>query len=46
MQSPLSGPVPVIVSKKDGLPSAGYWPAVPHDREDWERALGNAKILD
>ena len=35
-----------IVSKKDGLPSAGYWPAAQHDREDWERALGNAKILD
>jgi hypothetical protein len=35
-----------IVSKKDGYPSTGYWPAAHHDREDWERALGNAKILD
>jgi hypothetical protein len=38
-----------IVSKKDGLPSAGYWPGWPvahHDREEWERALGNATILD
>lgn len=35
-----------IVSKKDGLPSDGYWRAAHHDREEWERALGNAKILD
>jgi hypothetical protein len=35
-----------IVSKKDGVPSDGYWPAAHHDREEWERTLGNAKILD
>ena len=35
-----------IVSKKDGLPSDGYWPAARHDREEWERVLGNARILD
>jgi hypothetical protein len=35
-----------IVSKKDGLPSGGYWPVAHHDREDWERVLGNATILD
>jgi len=35
-----------IVSKKDGLPSDGYWPAARHDREEWERVLGNANILD
>lgn len=35
-----------IVSQKDGLPSAGYWAAAHHDRDEWERALGNAKVLD
>jgi hypothetical protein len=35
-----------IVSKKDGLPSRGYWSTAHHDREDWEKALGNAKVLD
>lgn len=35
-----------IVSKKDGLPSAGHWPAAHYDREDWDRALGNARLLD
>jgi hypothetical protein len=35
-----------IVSKKDGRPSDGYWPAAQHDREEWERALGAAAILD
>lgn len=35
-----------VVSKKDGRPSNGYWPAAQHDREDWERVLGAAAILD
>jgi hypothetical protein len=35
-----------IVSKKDSLPSSGYWPAAHHDREEWERVLGNANLLD
>jgi hypothetical protein len=35
-----------IVSKKDGRPSDGYWPLAQHDREDWERALGCATVLD
>jgi hypothetical protein len=35
-----------IVSKRDGLPSDGYWPAAHHDREDWERVLGYATIVD
>jgi hypothetical protein len=35
-----------IVSKKDGLPSNGYWPPAQHDREEWERVLGDAAILD
>ena len=35
-----------IVSKKDGRPSDGYWPPAQHDREEWERALGAATILD
>jgi hypothetical protein len=35
-----------IVSKKDGFPSDGYWPAAHHDREEWGRVLGNATILD
>jgi hypothetical protein len=35
-----------IVSKKDGRPSDGYWPPAEHDREEWERVLGDATILD
>jgi len=35
-----------IVSKKDGIPSDGYWPNACHDREEWERVLGNARMLD
>ncbi len=35
-----------IVAKKDRLPSAGHWPAAHYDREEWERTLGNAKLLD
>lgn len=35
-----------IVSKKDGLPGDGYWPVAHHDRDEWERVLGNAMILD
>ena len=35
-----------IVSQKDGVPSDGYWPVAHHDREEWERTLGNAKVLD
>jgi len=35
-----------VVSKKDGLPSNGYWRAAHHDREVWERVLGNAGLLD
>jgi hypothetical protein len=35
-----------IVSKKDGFPSEGYWPVAHHDREEWERVLGSARILD
>jgi hypothetical protein len=35
-----------IVSKKDGRPSDGYWPPAQHDREEWERVLGDATILD
>jgi hypothetical protein len=35
-----------IVAKKDGFPSDGYWPAAHHDREEWERTLGNARVLD
>jgi predicted nuclease with RNAse H fold len=34
-----------IVSKKDGVPSDGYWPFAHHGREEWERVLGNARIL-
>jgi hypothetical protein len=35
-----------IVSKKDRLPGNAYWPAAHHDREEWERVLGNASLLD
>ena len=35
-----------IVSKKAGRPSDGYWPPAQHDREDWERVLGCATVLD
>jgi hypothetical protein len=35
-----------IVSKRDGLPGDGYWPAAHHDLEEWERVLGNATIID
>ncbi len=35
-----------IVSKKNGRPSDSYWPPAQHDREEWERVLGNATILD
>ena len=35
-----------IVSKKDRFPSNGYWPAAHHDREEWERVLGHASLLD
>jgi hypothetical protein len=35
-----------IVSKRDGLPSDGYWPASHRDREEWERVLGHATIVD
>ena len=34
-----------IVSKKGGVPSDAYWPTAHHDREEWERTFGNAKIL-
>lgn len=35
-----------VVSKKDGRPSNGYWTTAQHDREEWERVLGAATILD
>ena len=35
-----------IVLKKDGMPSGGYWLVAHHDREEWERVLGNARVLD
>jgi len=35
-----------IVSKKNGFPGDGYWPIAHHDREEWDRVLGNASILD
>ena len=35
-----------IVSKQTRRPSDGYWHTAPHDREDWERALGTATVLD
>jgi hypothetical protein len=35
-----------IVSKGDRRPSDGYWPAAHHSREEWERSLGNARMLD
>ncbi len=35
-----------IVSKQDGCPSEGYWPAAHYHREDWETVLGSAKVLD
>ena len=34
-----------IVSKKDGLPSVGYWSVAHHDREEWARVLGSATVL-
>jgi hypothetical protein len=35
-----------VVSKSDRRPSDGYWPAAHHTREEWERSLGCATILD
>lgn len=34
-----------VVSKSDGLPSDGHWPHAEYDREDWERALGQAERI-
>jgi hypothetical protein len=35
-----------IVSKRERLPSHGYWSAAHHDEEEWARVLGNATLLD
>ena len=35
-----------IVAKNTRLPSDGYWVTAHHDREDWERVLGGAQVLD
>lgn len=35
-----------VVSKSDGRPSAGHWESAHYDREEWERSLGNALVLD
>ncbi len=35
-----------IVSKNDRHPGDGHWETAQYDREDWERVLGNARLLD
>jgi hypothetical protein len=35
-----------VVSKRSRLPSDGHWPTAHYEREDWERALGMATVLD
>ena len=35
-----------VVASASGQPSAGHWRTAPYDREDWERVLGSAVILE
>jgi hypothetical protein len=35
-----------VVAKDGGLPSHGHWHSAKYDREDWERVLGTAIVLD
>ncbi len=35
-----------IVASKTRLPSNGHWESADYDREDWERILGTATLLD
>ena len=35
-----------IVAGKTGLPSGGHWESADYDREDWERVLGTATLLN
>jgi hypothetical protein len=35
-----------VVSKSDALPSDGHWPYAHYEREDWERVLGSAVVLE
>jgi hypothetical protein len=35
-----------VVSKSDGLPSDGHWHCAEYDREDWERVLGGAQMVE
>ena len=34
-----------VVASKTGLPSDGHWESANYDREDWERVLGTATLL-
>lgn len=35
-----------VVAKVSGLPGEGHWQPASYDREDWERVLGSALVLD
>lgn len=35
-----------VVASKTGLPSDGHWELANYDREDWERVLGTATVLN